>query len=151
MDKKLLQAFQRIEKKVADQEEQVRREERAREQAAIRAQQMRRKRFFERLALGATLGFSIFVLFLAWYSDGAIMRQAAGVVRSITLPSMLSQGSDAAGTGSGTGIDCTLPQTKNSRYCMDLRKVKVRANWNGISLYADGKEHPFALHPKESE
>ncbi|MCB0324861.1 MAG: hypothetical protein KDD69_14860 [Bdellovibrionales bacterium] len=139
MDKNLVQAFQRLEKKVADEKARARREEREREAADLRARQLRRQQFVERLTLGLTIAFSVFVAVAVWYTDGAFIKDAAVAIKSIA---------DTANSAPTT-FDCNAKQYRHSRACMADRDAETEASWDGISLYSKGKENPFALHKRE--
>ncbi len=145
MDKQHLKVFKKIEKQVAEAEAKIRREELEAERAAQRARELRRQKIRERIVLGITFSFSCALIFLAWYSDGMVLKKAGGVFRSV--------GNTIVGNTSGDGLglsslDCSLPENRMSRQCQEERNAARSADWSGISLYDDGKENPFALHRK---
>lgn len=89
----------------------------------------------ERIALGATLMFTLAVAFIGWYTDGAVFTSALDKIWEFEAPGHASR---------DPGINCQLPANIHTPYC-ERRRADIKATWDGITRNDGGRQTVFSL------
>lgn len=93
-----------------------------------------RQKQLERIALGATVVFVVFVGLLGWYSDGKVFTVPWAVLMSLESPKAPRDPAQ----------NCPNPENAKTPYCIE-RKARLEADWKAISRHQRGKSNPFTL------